>query len=73
MEADLPVAIFSMEMGAAQLTMRLLGSVGKLDQHKMRIAQLEDDDWPKLTNALGVLNDLNQLLAKSFLISISIL
>ncbi|MDC6467169.1 replicative DNA helicase [Methylophilaceae bacterium] len=57
MEAGLPVAIFSMEMGAAQLTMRLLGSVGKLDQHKMRIGQLEDKDWPKLTNALGVLNE----------------
>ncbi len=57
MEAGLPVAIFSMEMGAPQLTMRLLGSVGKLDQHKMRIGQLEDEDWPKLTNALGVLNE----------------
>ena len=57
MEAGLPVAIFSMEMGAAQLTMRLLGSGGKLDQHKMRIGQLEDEDWPKLTNALGVLNE----------------
>ncbi|MDA7690761.1 replicative DNA helicase [Methylophilaceae bacterium] len=57
MEAGLPVAIFSMEMGAAQLTMRLLGSVGKLDQHKMRIGQLEDEDWPKLTNALGALNE----------------
>ena len=57
MEVGLPVAIFSMEMGAAQLTMRLLGSVGKLDQHKMRIGQLEDEDWPKLTNALGVLNE----------------
>ena len=57
MEEGLPVAIFSMEMGAAQLTMRLLGSVGKLDQHKMRIGQLEDEDWPKLTNALGVLNE----------------
>ena len=57
MEAGLPVAIFSMEMGAAQLTMRLLGSVGKLDQHKMRIGQLEDEDLPKLTNALGVLNE----------------
>ncbi len=57
MEAGLPVAIFSMEMGSAQLTMRLLGSVGKLDQHKMRIGQLEDEDWPKLTNALGVLNE----------------
>ena len=57
MEAGLPVAIFSMEMGAAQLTMRLLGSVGKLDLHKMRIGQLEDEDWPKLTNALGALNE----------------
>ncbi len=43
--------------GSCKLTMRLLGSVGKLDQHKMRIGQLEDKDWPKLTNSLGVLNE----------------
>jgi replicative DNA helicase len=46
-----------MEMGGAQLAMRLLGSVGKLDQHKVRTGRLQDEDWPKLTHALGKLND----------------
>ncbi len=52
-----PVAVFSMEMGGTQLAMRLLGSVGRLDQHKVRTGRLEDEDWPKLTHALGKLND----------------
>lgn len=52
-----PCAVFSMEMGGTQLAMRLLGSVGKLDQHKVRTGRLQDEDWPKLTHALGKLND----------------
>jgi replicative DNA helicase len=56
-DIGLPVAVFSMEMASSQLTMRLIGSVGKLDQHKMRTGQLEDDDWEKLTYALGQLNE----------------
>lgn len=57
LELDKPVAVFSMEMGGAQLAMRMLGSVGRLDQHKVRTGRLDDDDWPKLTHALGKLND----------------
>ena len=53
----LPVAIFSMEMGATQLAMRMLGSVGKLNQHDLRTGRLQDDDWGRLTHALGRLND----------------
>jgi len=56
-DTGLPVALFSMEMASSQLIMRLIGSVGKLDQHKMRTGQLEDDDWEKLTHALGQLNE----------------
>ncbi|MCJ7616517.1 MAG: replicative DNA helicase, partial [Desulfobacterales bacterium] len=52
-----PVAVFSMEMGGAQLAMRMLGSVGQLDQHKVRTGRLQDEDWSKLTHALGKLND----------------
>ena len=57
LELNKPVAVFSMEMGGAQLAMRMLGSVGKLDQHKVRTGRLEDQDWPKLTHALGKLNE----------------
>ena len=53
----MPVAIFSMEMSGTQLVMRMLGSVGRIDQHKMRTGELNDDDWQKLTAALGRLND----------------
>jgi replicative DNA helicase len=57
LEAGLPVGVFSMEMGASQLVMRMLGSVGKLDQHKVRTGRLADEDWRKLTDAVGRLND----------------
>ena len=53
----MPVAIFSMEMGAAQLVMRMLGSNGRVDQHKMRTGRLDDDDWRKLTDAVGRFHD----------------
>jgi replicative DNA helicase len=57
MDSKLPVAIFSMEMGATQLVMRMLGSVGKLNQQDLRTGKLQDDDWGRLTHALGKLND----------------
>ncbi|MDD2913767.1 MAG: replicative DNA helicase [Gallionella sp.] len=57
LDSKLPVAIFSMEMGASQLAMRMLGSVGKLNQHDLRTGRLQDDDWGRLTHALGRLND----------------
>ena len=57
LELKKPVAVFSMEMGGSQLAMRMLGSVGQLDQHKVRTGRLLDEDWSKLTNALGKLND----------------
>ncbi|MBU0593912.1 MAG: replicative DNA helicase [Pseudomonadota bacterium] len=57
LNTGLPVAIFSMEMGGSQLAMRMIGSVGKLDQQKIRTGQLQDEDWLRLTNAVGKLND----------------
>jgi len=51
-EQGLPVAVFSMEMGAVQLAMRMLGSVGMLDQHRMRTGKLLADDWPRVTHAV---------------------
>jgi replicative DNA helicase len=57
LDTGLPVAVFSMEMGATQLATRMIGSVGRLDQHRMRTGKLEDEDWEKLTTALGKLNE----------------
>ncbi|MBC3935083.1 replicative DNA helicase [Undibacterium rugosum] len=56
-DSGLPVAVFSMEMGGAQLAMRMLGSVGRLDQSRLRIGKLSDEDWPKLTHAIQKMNE----------------
>lgn len=56
-DSGLPVAVFSMEMGGAQLAMRMLGSVGRLDQSRLRIGKLNDDDWPRLTHAIQKMNE----------------
>jgi replicative DNA helicase len=48
----LPVAVFSMEMGAAQLAIRIVGSIGRIDQGHLRTGKLTDDEWPRLTEAI---------------------
>ena len=53
----MPVAIFSMEMPGEQLTMRLLSSLGRINQQKIRTGQLDDEDWPRLTSAVSLLSD----------------
>jgi len=52
-----PVLVFSMEMPADSLIMRVLSSLGRIDQRKIRTGQLGDDDWPRLTSAVTLLND----------------
>lgn len=49
--AGLPVGIFSMEMSSTQLVMRMLSSVGLINQQRMRIGQLNDEEWERLTYA----------------------
>ncbi|MBU6292077.1 MAG: replicative DNA helicase [Burkholderiaceae bacterium] len=56
-DSGLPVAIFSMEMGGTQLAMRMLGSVGRIDQQRLKTGRLKDEDWPKLTSAIQRMND----------------
>jgi replicative DNA helicase len=53
----LPVAIFSMEMSGTQLVMRMIGSVAKVDQLKVRTGRIADDEWPRLTHAWARLNE----------------
>ncbi len=48
----LPVAVFSMEMGASQLAVRIVGSIGRIDQTHLRTGKLKDDEWPRLTEAI---------------------
>ncbi len=54
-KSGLPTAVFSMEMPGASLAMRMLSSLGRIDQHRVRTGKLEDDDWPRLTSAVGLL------------------
>jgi len=51
------VAVFSMEMPADSLAMRMISSLGQIDQHRLRTGQLNDDDWPRLTSAISILTE----------------
>ncbi|MCG5535839.1 replicative DNA helicase [Ectothiorhodospira mobilis] len=52
-----PVAIFSMEMPGEQLTMRLLSSLGRINQQRLRTGRLQDDDWPRFSSAVSMLSE----------------
>ena len=54
---DKPVLIFSLEMPAESLIFRMLSSIGRIDQTRLRSGQLEEEDWPKLTSAIAKLKD----------------
>jgi replicative DNA helicase len=56
-KVGLPVAVFSMEMGGTQLAMRMLSSVGRLDAQRVRTGRLNDDEWSRLTYAMGEMHD----------------
>lgn len=57
LKSEKPMLVFSMEMPANQLMMRMLSSVGRIDQGRVRTGRLEEDDWPKLTGAVSKLKD----------------
>ena len=52
-----PILVFSMEMPADQLIIRMLSSIGRIDQTRIRNGKLEQEDWPKLTTAVNKLKD----------------
>lgn len=54
---DKPVVVFSMEMPAEAIIMRMLSSIGKIEQGRVRSGDLRDEDWPKLSAAVGKLKD----------------
>jgi replicative DNA helicase len=55
----LPVAVFSMEMGASQLAIRIVGSIGRIDQTRLRTGKLLDEEWPRLTEAVERLRNVS--------------
>jgi replicative DNA helicase len=52
---QVPVAVFSMEMPGEQLAMRMISSLGRIAQHRVRTGKLEDDEWPRMTSAINIL------------------
>ena len=57
LSSDRPIMVFSMEMPAEQLVIRMLSSLGRIDQSRVRTGKLEQDDWPKLSGATEKLKD----------------
>ncbi len=51
-QEGLPVLVFSMEMGASQLALRLVGSLGRIDQQRLRTGKLDSGEWERLTDAV---------------------
>lgn len=56
-KGQVPVLIFSMEMPAEALVMRMLSSLGSIDQHKVRTGKLKDEDWPRITAGIEMLSE----------------
>lgn len=50
-----PVVIFSLEMPAEQIMMRMLASLSRVDQTKIRTGQLDDEDWARISSTMGIL------------------
>lgn len=59
--ADAPVAVFSMEMPAEQLGMRMISSLGRVELQKLRTGNLAEQDWPRVTSAITLLNQKRNL------------
>ena len=55
MDQEKPVLIFSLEMPAEQLMMRMLASLSRVDQTKIRTGQLDDEDWARISSTMGIL------------------
>jgi replicative DNA helicase len=51
-QEELPVVVFSMEMGASQLALRMVGSLGRIDQQNLRTGRLKDEEWGRLAEAI---------------------
>ncbi|WP_375057262.1 replicative DNA helicase [Zobellella sp. DQSA1] len=58
---DKPVLIFSLEMPSEQIIMRMLASLGRIDQTRIRTGQLDDEDWARLSSTMGMLLEKGQL------------
>jgi len=55
-KSDKPILVFSMEMPGHALAIRMLSSLGRIDQHRLRTGKLQDEDWPRITSAVSMLS-----------------
>lgn len=56
-KSRMPVLVFSMEMPGEQLALRMMSSLGRIDQHRVRNGRLHDEDWPRITSAVSMLSE----------------
>ena len=63
------VAVFSMEMPGRSLAMRMISSLGRIDQQRVRTGRLNDDDWPRLTSAVAMLSEAKLFIDDSAVLS----
>src|SRR6187431_3143914 len=61
----LPVVVFSMEMGASQLALRMVGSLGRIDQSHLSTGKLRDDEWGRLSEAVEKLGKVSLFIDES--------
>ncbi|WP_272977928.1 replicative DNA helicase, partial [Idiomarina baltica] len=61
MNEEKPVLVFSLEMPSEQIMMRMLASLSRVDQNRVRTGRLEDDDWARIASVMNILNDKNNL------------
>jgi replicative DNA helicase len=52
-----PVLVFSMEMPSEQIAFRLISSIGRVEQSRIRSGQLRDEDWPRVNSAITILSE----------------
>lgn len=71
LEEKRPVAVFSIEMTDIKLVQRMLGSVGHVDQHKLRTGRLNDSDWSALTEAMSRLHDAPAIIEETAALTIT--
>jgi replicative DNA helicase len=56
-KTDKPVLIFSLEMPGDSIAMRMLSSLGRINQHQLRTGKLREEDWPRITSAVSILSE----------------
>ncbi|GGA81021.1 replicative DNA helicase [Neiella marina] len=59
--ADKPVVIFSLEMPSEQIMMRMLASLSRVDQTRIRTGQLDDEDWARISGTMGMMVERGKL------------